>query len=99
MTNLPLAKAIASLRAELKEAIDASDPKLPLEIQELELELTLQASSEVGAEAGVNLWSVVTGKASAKDADAQSHRLRIVLNPQTLDGQGKTSKAKLSSDF
>lgn len=99
MTNLPLAQAIASLRTELQEAIDASDPKLPLEVQELELELTLQVTSEVGAEAGVNLWSVVTGKVSAKESDGQSHRLRIVLNPQTLDGDGKPRKAKLSSEF
>ncbi|WP_030158827.1 trypco2 family protein [Glycomyces sp. NRRL B-16210] len=99
MTNLSLADAIASLRTELRAAIDASDKELPLEVQELELELTLEASSKTGAEAGVNLWSVITGKVSAEDADTHTHRLRIVLNPKTVDEKGKTSKAKLSSEF
>ncbi|WP_100447272.1 trypco2 family protein [Glycomyces xiaoerkulensis] len=96
MTTLSLSDAVASLRRELKTAMAAADDDLRLEVKELELELTLQAASEAGAEAGVNLWSVVTGKVSAKDTDSRMHRLRIVLSPLVTDADGAPRPANMS---
>lgn len=99
MADLPLSKAIASLRSELKAAVVDSDPELPLTVRELELELTLEAGDESGAEVGANLWTVVTGKLHAKESSSRLHRLRIVLAPQTLDPEGNPQQANLSSGF
>jgi len=99
MADLSLSKAIASLRSELKAAVVDSDPELPLKIEELELELTLEVGGESGAEVGANLWTVVTGKLHARESSSRLHRLRIVLAPQSLDADGKPQTARLSSSF
>src|ERR1044071_444267 len=86
--NVPLAVALTSLRAELREATDAANPSLAPEVPEIELELTVQVSRDPSGSAGMNLWSVVAEKGNPKENKAELHRLRIVLKPVSRDSQG-----------
>lgn len=96
--GVPVAKAIEALRSELEAAMDAGkDSRLRFEATAIEVEL--QATVTLGAEAGagVKWWLVdASTKGSAERATTQTIRLTLTpkvvsedRTPQTalLDGQ------------
>lgn len=91
MAEVPLAEAIANLRAELQEAIAAgAGEELRFELGEvvLELDVALTASGEVKGK--VSAWKVLTAEASAELARASTHRLTLTLTPRLAGAPGET---------
>jgi hypothetical protein len=89
-----LAKAIASLRAELQEALEAGHGEavqFRLGRVEVELEVVVKASAE--AKGGARFWLV---SAEAKGDVGRDKRHRIKLELQPVDERGKP--LKVSSD-
>lgn len=79
--SLSLADAIRGLRQELLAAKGESVDAVSLEVDEIELRLTLEASASGSVESGVSFWNVVTGKVSAAAGGRAVHELTLKLRP------------------
>lgn len=76
-----LASAIRALRSELQEAVRAGDgEELRFVLGPIELELQVEASSDVGGDAGIKFWLVSLG-AKAGRSSQTSHTMRLSLTP------------------
>ncbi|MEU6247245.1 trypco2 family protein [Glycomyces sp. NPDC047010] len=94
-----LGQALKSLRQEVAQAVyDSSDSQIRFRAKEIEVELTLQVTASTAAEAGVSIWSVVTGRASGSDSTAQTHKVRLVLEPVGIDDSGRPQELLLSDE-
>ncbi|GAA2910295.1 hypothetical protein Acy02nite_48830 [Actinoplanes cyaneus] len=83
MTEIPLARAIAELRAELQQAIlDGAGEPLRFELDTVDLELQVTMTARGAAEAKVGLWSVLTAGTSADYSRGSVHKLTLKLSPR-----------------
>jgi hypothetical protein len=80
--ELTLPEALHSLRVQLMEAMEwAGDERLTFAIDSLELELQLAVTLVRKGQAKVGLWSVVTAGGGIDHSRAQTHRVKLVLQP------------------
>ena len=94
MSGIPLADAISELRKQINIAMSqAQDEELKFRLGtvELELEVGLEKSGEANAE--VKAWVLSMG-ASGKLSNTQTHRIKLVLEPETADGGDVKVKRK-----
>ena len=85
--NVPLAEAIRALRVELVEAArQGQDEDVRFALGPVELELQVEMSNEVGAEAGVKFWLVSVGGSGSRTS-ATTHTVRLSLTPVSSRGE------------
>jgi hypothetical protein len=85
-SDIPLAKAIADLRAELLKAVsEGKNHDLRFKLDPVELELSIGMTYKGGANAGVKFWVVEIG-AKGEVERAGSHKLKLKLTPVDRDG-------------
>ncbi len=83
--GVSLSTAIALLRSELQDAIDAGERsrlRFSAESIELELEVTIKATRK--ADGKVSLWQVASAGGSRDSENAAKHRLKLVLTPKDM---------------
>ena len=86
--QIPLANAIRAIRAEVVDAVRASDgEELRFALGVVELELQVEAVSEAGGEAGVKFW-VVSAGAKGNRKSGSTHTLRVSLTPIRVGAHG-----------
>jgi hypothetical protein len=84
--RIALSDMIVDLRRELLEAQQSgTNQDLKFNIEEIEVELQITASREVGAEVGVKFW-VYNANAHGKLADVAVQKLRLKLKPILASG-------------
>ena len=87
MAEIPLAKAIESLREQLGEAMVAGLGKpLQFTLKEIHLELTVAITKSGEGTAQVGLWNILTLGSKGDYNKATTHTLTITLMPH-LAGQ------------
>lgn len=88
--GVPVSKAIEALRSELEAAMDAGkDRKLRFEATAIEVEL--QASVTLGAEAGAGIkWWLVDASAKGSAERATTQVIRLTLTPKVVSDDGTT---------
>ena len=92
-TPVSLAEWIASLRADLAEAVDWQEAREnaakaegrplrvpPLRLGELKLELEVRTTRESGGKAGLRFW-VVSGDVDRKVAEGSTQKVTLTLAP------------------
>lgn len=85
--GLPLSEALASLRRELKQAIDnAQTEDLRFKVDSVEVELQVVATASGGASAGVNIWHVIQVGGHVDNESAATHRVKLSLSPVLASG-------------
>ncbi len=96
--EMGLAQAIQSLRKEITDAVEqAEGESTRFEIKDIELELSVVASSSVtgagGAEAEVSAWKIFTGKLNTgievSGSDQAVHKVKLSLGAKFYDDGGK----------
>jgi hypothetical protein len=91
MADLPLQKALDSLRDELMSAVDhASGSWLRFAVKSIELELHVVASTSGEVRAGGGLWRVVTVDGAASRSSERTHRIALTLEPRAETGADST---------
>jgi hypothetical protein len=84
--TVPLANAIADLRAELLKALQEGAGKdLQFRLKPIELELKLAITAGGEANAGIKFWVVEIGGKGTYD-NAATHTLKLTLEPVGPDG-------------
>ncbi|GIG63865.1 trypco2 family protein [Phytomonospora endophytica] len=97
-SGVPLADALASLRAELRDAIEAaSGERLRMRVDGIDVELSVEVANKAKAEVGATLWTVVTGKLTGEHGRTRSHRVTLHLKPEWLDDDGARRDIELSA--
>jgi hypothetical protein len=87
--QIPLAAAIEELRAELLRALDlGKDQPLQFRVKPVELEMNLTVTRDASASGGVKFWVANVG-AEASQERAASHKIKLVLEPVSADGQSE----------
>jgi hypothetical protein len=89
MEPIPLSSALAEIRRELKLARLTADEELKLEVQEIELELTVELGEAKRADGGLSLFKVVDASGGKDRSSANHHRVKLVLKPALDEGDGK----------
>lgn len=85
--GLPLARALASLRAELGQAIAAArDEDLRFKVTEIEVQLQVVATTTAEVSAGLSLWRVVQVGGKLDDGRAATHMVKLTLAPDLSGG-------------
>lgn len=86
MAEVPLAKAITLLRAELAQAMVAgADEPLKFALESVVLELQVAITSTGKSETKAGLWSVLTLGASVDHTRGSVHKLTLTLSPTLAD--------------
>jgi hypothetical protein len=86
---LPLAEAIGELRNELMMAVDnAAHEDLKFAVECIEIEMQVVATNTLKGEAGGTLFGVLTLKGGADHARAATHKVKLVLRPETSSVPG-----------
>ncbi|WP_026929381.1 trypco2 family protein [Glycomyces tenuis] len=88
MEPIPLSSALAEIRRELKIAKLTSDEELKLEVQEVELELTMDLGEVKRKDGGISLFNVVSFNGGKDENSANQHRIKLVLKPTFDEGDG-----------
>lgn len=98
MESIPLSSAVAEIRRELKIARLTTDKELKLELEEIELELTMELGEVKRKDGGVSLFNVVSFNGGKDTNSTNHHRIRLVLKP-VIDpgGGGERTTADLSA--
>ncbi|MEU4420203.1 trypco2 family protein [Actinoplanes sp. NPDC024001] len=87
---LPLAQAIGELRNELMAAVDnATTEDLQFAVEFIELEMQVVATNTLKGEAGGTLFGVLTLKGGADHANAATHKVKLVLRPESPSAPGQ----------
>ena len=87
MAEIPLAKAIESLREQLGQAMVAGLGKpLQFTLKEVDLELTVALTKSGEGSAQVGLWNILTLGTKGDYSNATTHTLKLTLMPH-LAGQ------------
>ncbi|MEL6681840.1 MAG: trypco2 family protein [Pseudomonadota bacterium] len=87
--QIPLAAAIEELRAELLRALNmGKDQPLQFRVKPVELEMNLSVTRDASASGGVKFW-VASVDAAASQERAVSHKIKLVLEPVSEDGQSE----------
>ncbi|WP_336217043.1 trypco2 family protein [Nonomuraea sp. LPB2021202275-12-8] len=83
---LELSTVIKELRNELTKSMEsAAGEQLRFGLGPIELEVTMVVTHEAALNGKVKFWVVETG-ADAKASGAQTHRVKLVLNPEVNGG-------------
>lgn len=86
MAEIPLATAIAELRAELQRAmLEGAGEPLRFELDTVDLELQVTMSARGSADAKAGLWTVLTLGASTEYNHGSVHKLTLKLSPRHAD--------------
>lgn len=81
-----LAEAVASVRAELAQAMArGKDAEPKFEVGAIEMEFAVELRRERGVDGGVQVWVLQAG-GSQSSARANTHRLTVTLTPAKADG-------------
>lgn len=91
--GVSLSEAIAVLRAELQDAMEAGDgSRLRFGIDSIELELELAVNATKSADGKLSLWKVLSAGGSLAATSSAKHRMTLVLKPRdtSLDDPGDT---------
>ncbi|GAA1025709.1 hypothetical protein GCM10009557_00690 [Virgisporangium ochraceum] len=84
--SISLSEWLDSLRAELSEAQQAgAGNELRLQVEQLELEVEVASTRDVGAKAGIKFWVVDAG-IDGRTQRGRTQRLRLTLAPRLADG-------------
>jgi Trypsin-co-occurring domain 2 len=76
-----LAETIKGIRAELSEAMSASEgERLRFDVGPVEMEFAVEVQRDAEAHAGVKVWVVEIGGSGGWSRDS-SHRIKVTLNP------------------
>lgn len=95
MPGIPLAAAIAELRREVTKAIDdARGEALQFRLGPIELELQVELSREGGGSGKIQAWVVELG-AEGKLARADTHTVKLTLEPVLIDPEGEPEDVKV----
>jgi hypothetical protein len=87
--SLPV--AIAQLRAELSESIQAGQgERLQFAVETIEVDLEVTINSTRKAEAKASMWRVLSVGGSRERAEGATHRVKLVLKPRDADRRGET---------
>lgn len=88
MTDISLSEAIASLRAELQQAMDEGvGQPLRFLVSSIDVELEVALTTKMSGKASAGLWKVLTAEAGAEHGRSRTHRIKLSLSPQTEDGE------------
>ncbi len=106
ISSIPLVEVINALREDLKTAQKKSDPKYPLIIEEIEVELQVVVTKGVeGKGKGKAKLEVLLGlggldaelEGKASWAKAATQKIKLKLSAGEVGPDGKTKKLKLSN--
>ena len=88
--NIPLSEMIATLRQELKVALqEGRDETILFDVKKIQLELQISVERERGGEGKIKFWVLEAGaKAIAKHQDTHVFRLEIEPKQMIPDGKG-----------
>lgn len=85
--NIPLAEAIRALRSELVEAArQGVNEEVRFALGPIDLELQIEASTEVGAGGGIKFW-LVSLEGSGSRTSAARHTVKLSLTPISAKGE------------
>ncbi|WP_335991317.1 trypco2 family protein [Glycomyces sp. MUSA5-2] len=99
MDPIPLSEAVNELRKELKLALEQADDKLHLEVNEVELELSLDFSRQRGGGLKLSVPSLGGAEANAGSTTARLHRVKLLLSPTlAAEDGGQPGVLNLSSE-
>lgn len=88
MNPIPLSEAVSEIREELKRALDAADDRLRLEVNDIELELTLEISRKQGGGVKLSVLDILNLDGGADRNAVQHHRIKLSLSPKVVSGNG-----------
>ncbi|WP_405624570.1 trypco2 family protein [Streptomyces sp. NBC_01396] len=103
MEEVELTAAVQGVRDQLIASVDASNgQRIKFEVEEVNLEFTVELRRDVNAKAGFRAW-VVSGDVQAGVARSSVHRVAVKLKPKNAtDGRpvevGSASEVDMS-DF
>jgi len=98
MEGVELSRMLVSLRKELGAAQQEGDGKdIKFAIDDIELELQLTVTEEVGGEAGVKFW-VVNAETSGKVTSQSIQKIKLNLKPESLKPEPKGHPLKVGDD-
>lgn len=98
MEGVELFRMLVSLRKELGAAQQEGDGKdIKFAIDDIELELQLTVTEEVGGEAGVKFW-VVNAETSGKVTSQSIQKIKLNLKPESLKPEPKGHPLKVDDD-
>ena len=85
--NIPLAEAIRALRSELVEAArQGANEEVRFALGPIDLELQIEASTEVGVDGGIKFW-LVSLEGSGSRTSAATHTVKLSLTPINASGE------------
>ncbi|WP_454853782.1 trypco2 family protein [Promicromonospora soli] len=88
--GVPVANAIEALRSELEAAMDAGKGSR-LRFEATAIEVELQATVTLGAEAGAGVkWWLVDASAKGSAERATTQTIRLTLTPKVASDDGTT---------
>jgi hypothetical protein len=86
MSDIPLAEAIREMRRQIVLAtVEGQREEVRFRLGPIELELQVQLEKSAEAEAGIKAW-VLSAGSSGKVSSAQTHRIKLTLDPVTDAG-------------
>ncbi|MDG4857789.1 hypothetical protein P8605_06400 [Streptomyces sp. T-3] len=93
---MELADMIRALRRELSTAmVQGAGEAIRFELGPVEVEATVAVQQEAGANGKVRFWVVEAGT-EGKYAKAQTQRITLTLQPQTLASDGTPVSARIA---
>jgi hypothetical protein len=98
--EVALADAVAVVRDELlAAAARGAGSDVVFEVEQVQLEFTVELRQETGAKAGFKAW-VVSGETGRSSAGTRGHRVAVTLHPRRRGGSGEVLVAgdKLRQD-
>ncbi|MGK5638083.1 trypco2 family protein [Streptomyces sp. URMC 126] len=94
--EIELAAAVAALRDELTEAAaSGSGQEIRFRVGPIELEFAVEIRQDVRAKAGFRVW-VVSGDGEAGAVRGRTHRVKVALTPEGLDGDVLIHRRRLT---
>lgn len=88
MAEISLEEAIEDLRTQLQNAaVKGANESIRFIPKTVEVELSIAVNREAKAGAGFKLWSILDLSAEGKVGDANTHKVKLVLEPVGKDGK------------
>jgi hypothetical protein len=84
--GVPLARFVAGLREQLREAQASRDPSLQFAVGPVSVEFTMVTEQEGGPEAKVRFWVVEAG-GSARWSKGSTQKVSLTLTPVNEQGE------------
>lgn len=98
MDQIPLADMLIKLREELDKAqCEGNDKRQRFRVESIDLELQVTVSKSTEAGAGIKFW-VVNADGKGKLEEGSVQKLRLKLNPFTVDNEGKERPMDVADD-